>query len=47
MKVKFETNVPVLVVLAQTEGMDVQGRYGDEVMYTLQDGRVMFVPVSI
>jgi len=47
MKVKFETNVPVLVVLAQTEGMDVQGRYGDEVMYNLQDGRVMFVPVSI
>jgi hypothetical protein len=46
-KVTFETNVPVSVVLAQTEGMDVQGRYGDEVMYNLQDGRVMFVPVSI
>jgi hypothetical protein len=35
----------VSVVLAQTEGMDVQGRYGDEVMYNLQDGRVMFVPL--
>lgn len=46
-KVTFETNVPVSVVLAQTEGMDVQGRYGDEVMYNLQDGRVMFVPRSI
>jgi len=46
-KVTFETNVPVSVVLAQMEGMDVQGRYGDEVMYNLQDGRVMFVPVSI
>ncbi len=46
-KVTFETNVPVPVALAQTEGMDVQGRYGDEVMYNLQDGRVMFVPPSI
>ena len=46
-KVSFETNVPVSVVLAQTEGMEVQGRYGDEVMYNLQDGRVMFVPLAI
>jgi hypothetical protein len=46
-KVPFETNVPVSVVLAQTEGMEVQGRYGEEVMYNLQDGHVMFVPPSI
>ena len=46
-KVTFETNVPVPVALAQTEGMEVQGRYGDDVMYNLQDGRVMFVPLSI
>jgi hypothetical protein len=46
-KVTFETNVPVPVALAQTEGMEAQGRYGDEVMYNLQDGRVMFVPLSI
>jgi hypothetical protein len=46
-KVTFETNVPVPVVLAQVEGMEVQGRCGDEVMYNLQDGRVMFVPPSI
>ena len=46
-KVTFETNEPVSVALAQTEGMEVQGRYGDEIMYNLQDGRVMFVPVSI
>jgi hypothetical protein len=46
-KVTFETNVPVPVALAQVEGMEVQGRCGDEVMYHLQDGRVMFVPVSI
>ena len=46
-KVMFETNVPVSVALAQTEGMEVQGRYGDEIMYNLQDGRVMFVPPSI
>jgi len=46
-KVTFETNVPVLVALAQLEGMEVQGRCGDEVMYNLQDGRVMFVPLSL
>ena len=31
----------------RAEGMEVEGRYGDEVMYNLQDGRVMFVPLSI
>ena len=46
-KVTFETNVPVPFALAQVEGMEVQGRCGDEVMYNLQDGRVMFVPPSI
>jgi len=37
----------VPVALAQAEGMEVQGRYGDEVMYNLHDGRVMFVPLSL
>jgi len=46
-KVMFETNVPVPVALAQAEGTEVPGRCGDEVMYNLQDGRVMFVPLSI
>lgn len=46
-KVTFETNMPVTVVLAQAEGMEVPGRNGDEIMYQLQDGRVMFVPLSL
>ena len=46
-KVTFETNVQVPVALAQVEGMELEGHDGDEVMYDLQDGRVMFVPLSI
>jgi len=43
-KVKFEANIPVEVRLAYEEGKKVEGKYGESVMYTLMDGRVMFVP---
>ena len=46
-KIMFETQMPMPVALAQVEGMELEGRDGDEVMYDLQDGRVMFVPLSI
>ena len=42
-KVIFPTNVPVTVTLAFQDGLDVEGRFGDQVMYTLEDGRVMYV----
>ena len=42
-KVVFPTNVPVMATLAYDEGLDVEGRFGDQVMYTLEDGRVMYV----
>ena len=42
-KVIFSTNVPVTVTLAFQDGLDVEGRFGDQVMYTLEDGRVMYV----
>jgi hypothetical protein len=40
----FRLNVPAEVVLDRPQGTLVQGRYGDRVMFTLSDGRVMYVP---
>jgi hypothetical protein len=40
---RFEINVPVEVALKDEEGKPVAGRYGDRVMYTLTDSRVMYV----
>jgi hypothetical protein len=45
-KVKFEANIPVEVRLACEEGKKVEGKYGESMMYTLRDGRVMFVPLA-
>src|SRR2546422_11683081 len=42
--VKFEINTPVEVTLRVEEGKRVEGRYGDQVMYSLLDNRVMYVP---
>lgn len=39
---RFETNVPVKVALAYEEGKLVDGRFGDQWMYTLADERVMY-----
>jgi hypothetical protein len=43
-RVVFEANVPVSAMLAYADGLKVQGRFGDQVMYSLADGRVMYVP---
>ena len=43
-RVVFEANVPVTATLAYSDGLNVQGRFGDQVMYSLTDGRVMYVP---
>ncbi len=43
-RVVFEANVPVTATLAYADGLEVQGRFGDQVMYSLTDGRVMYVP---
>ncbi len=43
-KVQFQTNVPVEVALKYNDGKEVTGQYGDQVLYTLTDGRVMYVP---
>ena len=43
-KVHFQTNVPIDVALKYNDGKEVTGQYGDQVLYTLTDGRVMYVP---
>src|SRR5258708_20963615 len=42
--VKFLINTPVEVTLQHEAGKRVEGRYGDQVMYSLLDDRVMYVP---
>lgn len=43
-RIVFQTNVPVTAALAYADGMKVEGRFGDQVMYSLSDERVMYVP---
>ena len=42
--VKFAIDTPVEVSLRFETGKHVEGRYGDQVMYSLLDNRVMYVP---
>jgi hypothetical protein len=44
---RFNVNIPAEVALRYGEGKRVQGRYGEQVMYTLVDDRVMYVPVCV
>ena len=41
---RFNTNTPVTVALRWDDGRRVEGRYGEQMMYTLEDDRVMYVP---
>ena len=38
---QFNTNSPVEVALRWDDGKRVEGRYGEQIMYTLDDQRVM------
>ena len=44
---RFNVNVPAEVALRYGEGKRVQGRYGEQVMFTLVDDRVMYVPLFV
>jgi hypothetical protein len=46
-RVVFQINVPVTAALAYADGIKVEGRYGDQVMYSLSDERVMYVPPAV
>src|SRR5687767_14468447 len=42
--VRFNTNIPVRVALLREDGRHVEGRYGEQVMYSLAGDRTMYVP---
>src|SRR5438128_11406502 len=44
---RFETNTPVQVALKFDGGRDVDGRYGPQVLYTLADGRLMYLEPKV
>jgi len=41
---RFQPNVPTQVALQSSQGLVVEGRYGNRMMFSLVDGRVMYVP---
>ena len=41
---RFQPNVPTQVTLQSSQGIVVEGRYGNRMMFSLVDGRVMYVP---
>jgi hypothetical protein len=41
---RFEMNLPTQVALESPQGVVVEGRYGNRMMFSLVDGRVMYVP---
>jgi len=41
---RFQPNVPIRVALQTSQGIVVEGRYGNRMMFSLVDGRVMYVP---
>jgi len=45
--VEFPSNVPVTVALKYPQGRTFSGQYGERVMFTLVDGRVMFLAPEV
>jgi len=45
--VRFTPNLPVEIALQYTDGVRIEGRYGDRVKYTLTDDRTMYVDPSV
>ena len=45
--VRFPINTPVEVTLQSEAGTHVEGRYGEQVMYSLLGNRVMYVPLYV
>jgi hypothetical protein len=41
---RFQANIPEEVALKFDDGKAIEGRYGDRVLYTLTDDRIMYLP---
>ena len=41
---RFQPNIPTQVALQSSQGIVVEGRYGNRMMFSLVDGRVMYDP---
>jgi hypothetical protein len=44
---RFEPNTPEQVTLKFPSGKHVDGRFGEQVMFSLMDGRIMYVPIIV
>lgn len=44
---KLEPNVPTELALQQPNGMEVQGQYGPQVLFTLTNNRRIYVPLEV
>ena len=45
--VDFPPNAPITVALKYSQGRTISGQYGERVMFTLTDGRVMFLAPEV
>jgi hypothetical protein len=45
--VEFPPNTPITVALKYSQGITISGQYGERVMFTLTDGRVMFLAPEV
>jgi hypothetical protein len=46
-KVKFQPNIPEQVTLRHSSGKIVDGRFGEQVYYSLADGRCMYLDLGV
>src|SRR5215469_13593748 len=46
-KLKFTPNVPIQIALKYSQGKIISGRWGKQMLFTLTDGRRMYVPVDV
>jgi len=44
---RFEVNIPVRLALKCDGGRAVNGQYGPQVLYTLEDGRLMYLEPKV
>lgn len=44
---RFQTNIPEEFSLKYSDGKEVEGNFGPQVMFSLEDGRVTYVPPTV